>query len=172
MTEGTRFAFFTSLNGTFEVLVLPPSAGARSSAWLAAALAGCGVGSGALPADWARVAVVGPGDGWHSWRGSGRGSRAAAARRPPHATTQRQATTPCLAPPRACVGCPSADAPAGDYTGVSPGLRIQSPGLARAFNEMFLGERELVPGGHAAWAKGAKDLLESEIVKRESRKQA
>ncbi len=57
----------------------------------------------------------------------------------------------------------------GDFTGLQPEVRIRSPGLARAFFELFLGERDLVPGARPVWAAGSKGLLESEIVKREAR---
>jgi hypothetical protein len=49
-------------------------------------------------------------------------------------------------------------------------LQIASPGLARALFELYLGDASLVPDGRAAWAGGARELLDSETVKRETRK--
>lgn len=63
-----------------------------------------------------------------------------------------------------------AAAPSGDFTSLKPECLIASPNLARAFFELFLGERDLVPGARTAWAAGAKELLDSEQVKRETRK--
>ncbi len=51
-----------------------------------------------------------------------------------------------------------------------PELRIRSATLCRALFELFLGGSPVVPDARAAWVKGAKLLLDSENVKRESRK--
>lgn len=45
-------------------------------------------------------------------------------------------------------------------------LVIYMQALSRGLFELFLGEEQVVAGGHAAWAAGAKLLLESENVKR------
>lgn len=45
-----------------------------------------------------------------------------------------------------------------------------SKGFPRALFELFLGEASIVPAARGVWAAGAKQLLESEQVKRESRK--
>jgi hypothetical protein len=53
----------------------------------------------------------------------------------------------------------------------APELAVQSPGLGRALFETFLGESSVVgPAGRAAWAAGARALLASEEVKRDTRK--
>lgn len=49
-------------------------------------------------------------------------------------------------------------------------LTVDSPGLGRALFETYLGEASVVPAGRAAWAAGARALLESEEVKRDTRK--
>lgn len=53
---------------------------------------------------------------------------------------------------------------------IAPKNRLKSQGFARALFELFLGENSTVPAARPVWAAGARDLLESEIVKRESRK--
>lgn len=51
-----------------------------------------------------------------------------------------------------------------------PPLSIASPTLCRALFEVYLGESSVVPEARKEWAKGARALLESEKVKRDSRK--
>lgn len=53
---------------------------------------------------------------------------------------------------------------------VAPKNRIPASGLSRAFFEMFLGSSAVVPAAIPKWVAGAKELLESENVKRDSRK--
>ncbi len=53
-----------------------------------------------------------------------------------------------------------------------PELRIRSAALCRALFEIFLGEAPAVPEARDAWVKGTKSLLESDTVKRATRKQA
>lgn len=57
-----------------------------------------------------------------------------------------------------------------DYAQAQPELRIRSATLCRALFELFLGGSPVVPDARADWVKGAKLLLDSENVKRESRK--
>lgn len=49
-------------------------------------------------------------------------------------------------------------------------VSIASPTLCRALFEVYLGEASVVPEARKEWAKGARALLESEKVKRDSRK--
>ena len=51
----------------------------------------------------------------------------------------------------------------------APQLAVDAPGLGRALFETYLGDASVVPAGRAAWAAGAKALLESEEVKRDTR---
>ena len=51
-----------------------------------------------------------------------------------------------------------------------PDLRIDSPGMCRALFEVYLGGSTVVPEAKATWAKGARQLLDSEEVRRASRK--
>jgi hypothetical protein len=53
---------------------------------------------------------------------------------------------------------------------VAPKDILKSPGFSRALFELFMGEASIVPGARACWAAGAKELLESDIVKRDTRK--
>ncbi|EFJ51055.1 hypothetical protein VOLCADRAFT_103700 [Volvox carteri f. nagariensis] len=57
-----------------------------------------------------------------------------------------------------------------EYGQATPELRISSPALSRGLFEIFLGSSPVVPEARAEWVKGAKTLLESENVKRASRK--
>ncbi|GIL70578.1 hypothetical protein Vretimale_3698 [Volvox reticuliferus] len=57
-----------------------------------------------------------------------------------------------------------------EYGEAKPELRINSPALGRGLFEIFLGSSPVVPDARTEWAKGAKALLESENVKRASRK--
>ena len=49
-------------------------------------------------------------------------------------------------------------------------LRIESAGLARALFEVYLGSAPASPGARTAWAAGARALLATETVKRDTRK--
>jgi hypothetical protein len=51
-----------------------------------------------------------------------------------------------------------------------PQLRVESPMLCRALFEVFLGSESVVPDARAAWAAGARALLSSEQVRRDTRK--
>jgi hypothetical protein len=53
---------------------------------------------------------------------------------------------------------------------IAPKDVLQSQGFSRALFELFLGEASIVPAARPVWAAGARELLESEIVKRDSRK--
>ncbi|KAK9806338.1 hypothetical protein WJX72_010689 [[Myrmecia] bisecta] len=56
-----------------------------------------------------------------------------------------------------------------DYTQVKPDLRIESPSLCRALWEVYLGSSTVVPEAVAAWAGGAKALISSEEIRRQTR---
>lgn len=51
-----------------------------------------------------------------------------------------------------------------------PELRVESPMLCRALFEVFLGSESVVPDARSAWAGGARALLASEQVRRDTRK--
>jgi hypothetical protein len=53
---------------------------------------------------------------------------------------------------------------------VQPDIRIDSPWLSRVLFEVFLGSSSVVPEARKEWANGARLLLESEQVRRASRK--
>lgn len=57
-----------------------------------------------------------------------------------------------------------------DLEKIRPTNRLSSEGFARALFELFLGQQSVVADARPTWAAGAKELLESEIVKRETRK--
>ena len=57
-----------------------------------------------------------------------------------------------------------------DLEKLTPQNKLQSEGFARALFELFLGQQSVVADARPVWAAGAKELLESEIVKRETRK--
>lgn len=50
-----------------------------------------------------------------------------------------------------------------------PELVIKSAAMARGLFEVFLGEASVVTDARAAWVEGAKLLLESDTVKRDTR---
>ena len=52
----------------------------------------------------------------------------------------------------------------------SPDLRIESPGICRALFEVYLGSNTVVPDAIPVWAEGTKKLLDSEEVKRATRR--
>ena len=76
----------------------------------------------------------------------------------------------CPPPPVTATAIPTAAAAA--CSQAKPELRIRSAALCRALFEIFLGESPAVPDARDAWVKGAKSLLDSETVKRSTRKQA
>ena len=53
---------------------------------------------------------------------------------------------------------------------VKPDLSIESPGLCRALFEVYTGSSSVVPEAKKSWADGARRLLESDEVRRNSRK--
>ena len=57
-----------------------------------------------------------------------------------------------------------------DYSTRAPDLTIASPSLCRALFEVYLGSSSVVPDARGAWVSGAKALLDSENVKRETRR--
>ena len=52
----------------------------------------------------------------------------------------------------------------------TPDLRIESPGMCRALFEVYLGSNTVVPDAIHVWAEGTKQLLDSEEVKRATRR--
>ena len=52
----------------------------------------------------------------------------------------------------------------------APALRIDAPGFGRSLFEVFLGDSTVVPEARKAWAQGARALLATEQVKRDTRK--
>jgi hypothetical protein len=61
-------------------------------------------------------------------------------------------------------------AAAADLQRIAPKNRLRSEGFCRALFELFLGENSVVMDARPVWAAGARELLESERVKRDSRK--
>ncbi|KAG2453671.1 hypothetical protein HYH02_001884 [Chlamydomonas schloesseri] len=57
-----------------------------------------------------------------------------------------------------------------EYGTATPELRISSAALGRGLFEIFLGDSPVVPEAKTEWIKGAKQLLDSENVKRATRK--
>ncbi|BDA46693.1 probable chalcone-flavonone isomerase [Coccomyxa sp. Obi] len=57
-----------------------------------------------------------------------------------------------------------------DYSLAKPELRVESPMLCRALFEVYMGSESVVPDARAAWAAGARTLLASEQVRRDTRK--
>ena len=53
---------------------------------------------------------------------------------------------------------------------VKPDLSIESPGLCRALFEVYTGSNSVVPEAKKSWADGARQLLDSEEVRRDSRR--
>lgn len=51
-----------------------------------------------------------------------------------------------------------------------PDLKIESPGLCRALFEVYTGSNSVVPDAKVTWAEGAKALLDSDEIRRSSRK--
>uniref|UniRef100_A0A7S3QJQ2 Chalcone-flavonone isomerase family protein n=1 Tax=Dunaliella tertiolecta TaxID=3047 RepID=A0A7S3QJQ2_DUNTE len=56
-----------------------------------------------------------------------------------------------------------------DYANLQPEKKIKSSSLSRGLFEVFLGEDSVTPLARIEWAKGARNLLESEQVRRETR---
>ena len=52
----------------------------------------------------------------------------------------------------------------------APLLRIDAAGFGKAFFDVFLGDASVVPEARKAWAQGARALLATEQVKRDTRK--
>ena len=53
---------------------------------------------------------------------------------------------------------------------VQADLKIDSPGLCRALFEVYTGSNTVVPEAKKAWAEGARQLLDSEEVRRSTRR--
>lgn len=53
---------------------------------------------------------------------------------------------------------------------VKPDLTIDSPGMCRALFEVYTGSNTVVPEAKKAWAEGARLLLDSEEVRRNTRR--
>jgi Chalcone isomerase-like len=60
--------------------------------------------------------------------------------------------------------------PGEDYSSATPDVSIPSAGLCRALFEVYLGSNSVVPDAKREWAKGAKELLDSDRVRRDTRK--
>jgi hypothetical protein len=60
--------------------------------------------------------------------------------------------------------------PAVNWLGGVPEKSIESPALSRALLEVWLGENSVVPNAKPVFAAGAKALLESENIRRQTRK--
>ena len=52
----------------------------------------------------------------------------------------------------------------------TPDLRIESAGMCRALFEVYMGSKPVIPEAKAEWARGARALLETEEVRRATRK--
>lgn len=50
-----------------------------------------------------------------------------------------------------------------------PDMCIDSAGLSRALFEAYLGSQSIVPDGRVAWAEGARKLIESDKIRRQTR---
>jgi len=57
-----------------------------------------------------------------------------------------------------------------NWLGGVPDKSIESPALARALLEVWLGENSVVPNAKPTFAAGAKALLESDNIRRQTRK--
>ena len=55
------------------------------------------------------------------------------------------------------------------YQGSKPEIRIKSLALCRGLFEIFLGSEPVVPAGRQVWAAGAKNLLDYDNVKRNTK---
>jgi len=64
---------------------------------------------------------------------------------------------------------PDAAAAVPAFAAGPPALAVDAPGLGRALFETYLGDASVVPAGRGVWAGGARALLESEEVKRDTR---
>lgn len=53
---------------------------------------------------------------------------------------------------------------------VQADLKIDSPGLCRALFEVYTGSNTVVPEAKKAWAEGARQLLDSEEIRRSTRR--
>ena len=57
-----------------------------------------------------------------------------------------------------------------DLSAAKPDLEIASPSLCRALFEVYMGSAPVSPEARAAWAAGARALLRSEDVRRDTRR--
>jgi hypothetical protein len=57
----------------------------------------------------------------------------------------------------------------GSFENDVPDLCVESAGLSRALFETYLGSSSIVPDGRREWAEGARKLLESDKVRRQTR---
>ncbi len=74
--------------------------------------------------------------------------------------------------PRFCsrVNCSDAQSVEVLFLQVQADLKIDSPGLCRALFEVYTGSNTVVPEAKKAWAEGARQLLDSEEVRRSTRR--
>lgn len=57
----------------------------------------------------------------------------------------------------------------GGFASEMPDLCVESAGLSRALFETYLGGQSIVPEGRKVWAEGARKLLESDTIRRQTR---
>ena len=68
------------------------------------------------------------------------------------------------------VNCSDASSVQVVFLQVQADLTIDSPGLCRALFEVYTGSNTVVPEAKKAWAEGARQLLDSEEVRRSTRR--
>ena len=68
------------------------------------------------------------------------------------------------------VNCSDASSVEVVFLQVQADLTIDSPGLCRALFEVYTGSDTVVPEAKKAWAEGARQLLDSEEVRRSTRR--
>jgi len=68
------------------------------------------------------------------------------------------------------VNCSDASSVEVVFLQVQADLTIDSPGLCRALFEVCTGSNTVVPEAKKAWAEGARQLLDSEEVRRSTRR--
>lgn len=68
------------------------------------------------------------------------------------------------------VKCSDAHSVEGMFLQVQADLKIDSPGLCRALFEVYTGSNTVVPEAKKAWAEGARQLLDSEEIRRSTRR--
>jgi hypothetical protein len=59
---------------------------------------------------------------------------------------------------------------AADLSGAAPDISLPSASLCRALFEVYMGSSPVIPEAKGEWARGARGLLESDKVRRDTRK--